>query len=115
MYTLYGKEAKDGDYVLVQDVAYMKGSADVRIAQVRGKKAYAAGTVSSSNGVRWLRKEIALAIFPEEDVPDIAKQLIQMNMEANKGTIECGTDYLGQVMQLQAQLHAIDYTRRANM
>ena len=101
MYTLYGQEAKNGDFVLVQDVAYMKGTADIIVAQVHNGKAYAASAVPFKYGARrWLRKESAIIVIPMTEVTVEEKKLIQMNIEAEKSTFEVGTDYFATVWKL---------------
>ena len=91
MNTLYGQEAKNGDFVLVQDVAYMKGTADIIVAQVHNGKAYAASAVPfKHNSRRWLRKEVAIIVIPITEVTVEEKKLIQMNIEAEKSTFEDG-------------------------
>lgn len=113
MYTLYGQEAKDGDYVLVQDVAYMKGSADIMVAQVYNGKAYAASAVPCRNSSRrWLRKETAITVISETDVCKSAKELIQMNIAAAKTTFEAGTDYFQRVWTLCNQAYQEERTER---
>lgn len=115
MYTLYGPEAKDGDYVLVQDVAYMKGSADIIIAQVHDGKAYAASAVPSRNSSRrWLRKETAIVVIPESEICQAAKELIQMNIAAQKTTFETGTEYFHQVWTLCNQAYQEERKEREN-
>ena len=102
MYTMYGPEAKNGDYVLVQDVAYMKSSADIRVAQVHNGKAYAASAVPYKHGFRrWLRKETAIIVIPITEVSEASKKLIQMNIEAEKSTFDVGTEYFAEVWRLQ--------------
>ena len=101
MNTLYGQEAKNGDFVLVQDVAYMKGTADIIVAQVHNGKAYAASAVPfKHNSRRWLRKEVAIIVIPITEVTVEEKKLIQMNIEAEKSTFEVGTEYFSTVWKL---------------
>lgn len=100
MHTLFGPEAKEGDYVAVQDVQYMRGSADILVARVHGNKAYAASCVPCRVGHRWLRKETAIIIIDPDDVSKEAKQLIDMNIEAPKTTFPGGTDYSATVWKL---------------
>lgn len=101
MNTLYGQEAKNGDFVLVQDVAYMKGTADIIVAQVHNGKAYAASAVPfKHNSRRWLRKEVAIIVIPITEVTIEEKKLIQMNIEAEKSTFEVGTEYFSTVWKL---------------
>ena len=101
MYTMYGREAQNGDFVLVQDVAYMKGSADIIVAQVHNGKAYAASAVPYKHSSRrWLRKEAAITVIPITDVALEEKKLIEMNIAAEKTTFEPGTDYFATVWKL---------------
>ena len=91
---------------MVQDVAYMKGSADIIVAQVHNGKAYAASAVPSRNSTRrWLRKETAIVVIPETDVCQAAKELIQMNIAAQKTTFEAGTEYFQRVWTLCHQAY----------
>ena len=100
MYTLYGVEAKEGDYVLIQDVAYMAGSADIRVAQVHNGKAYAASAVPCKCGThRWIRKQAAITVIPEEEVLSSEKKLINLNINAEKSTYPIGTDYANEVWE----------------
>lgn len=113
MYTLYGSEAKDGDYVLVQDVAYMKGTADILVAQVYNGKAYAASAVPSRNGSRrWLRKETAIISISEAEVCEAEKELIKMNIAAPKTTFGGDPEYFGKVWNLS---HKADKQRTTMM
>lgn len=106
MNTLYGQEAKNGDFVLVQDVAYMKGTADIIVAQVHNGKAYAASAVPfKHNARRWLRKEVAIIVIPMTEVSIEEKKLIQMNIEAEKSTFEVGTEYFATVWKLLHDAH----------
>lgn len=97
MYTLFGVEAKEGDYVLIQDVAYMSGSAEIKVAQVHNGKAYAAYAVPCKCGRRWIRKETAITAIPADDVLKSELKLIMMNIKSDKSTFECGTDYFSEV------------------
>lgn len=100
MYTLFGIEANEGDYVLVQDVAYMSGSADIRVALVHNGKAYAASAVPcKGNSYRWIRKEKAITVIPAAEVTRSELKLIAMNTEAEKSTFTLGTDYAQQVWE----------------
>lgn len=92
MYTLYGEEAKNGDYVLIQDLAYMSSSAEIVIAKVHNNKAYAARGVRCKGGYRWIRKETAICKLINE-VPNSAEaELIKRNIEAEKTTFNIGTE-----------------------
>lgn len=100
MYTLFGVEAKEGDYVLIQDVAYMAGSADIRVAQVHSGKAYAASAVPCKCGThRWIRKQSAITVIPEEEVLTSEKKLISLNINSEKSTYPIGTDYAKEVWE----------------
>ena len=113
MYTLYGKEARNGDFVLIQDVRYMQGSADIRVAQVHNGKAYAAAAVPSKGTQhRWLRKETAIIVIPANIVSEQAKELIQMNIDADKSTFDIGTDYFTKVWELQNEVYRIEQQMR---
>ena len=114
MYTLYGQEAKNGDFVLVQDVAYMKGTADIIVAQVHNGKAYAASAVPFNHSARrWLRKESAIIVIPMTEVSIEDKKLIQMNIEAEKSTFEVGTEYFTAVWTLLNEAFAAKQKIRA--
>lgn len=108
MFTMYGPEAKDGDYVLVQDVQYMQRTAEVYVAQVRGDKAYAAAAIRTSSKFRWLRKESAIAIFPADQVSELKKSLIQMNIDAEKAGFESNSEYGRAAFQLIADVSTED-------
>ena len=99
MHTLYGTEAKSGDYVLVQDVRYMQGSADILVAKVHGNKAYAASAVPCAKGQRWIRKETAIIKIDPEEVSPATAALIEMNINSEKSTFANGTEYSAQVWQ----------------
>ena len=100
MYTLFGVEAKEGDFVLIQDVAYMSGSADIRVARVYNGKAYAASAVPcKGNSYRWIRKEKAITVISAEEVLRSELKLIEMNIQAEKSTFTLGTDYAQQVWE----------------
>lgn len=100
MYTLFGVEAKEGDFVLIQDVAYMSGSADIRVARVHNGKAYAASAVPcKGNSYRWIRKEKAITIIPAVEVLKSELKLIELNIQAEKSTFTLGTDYAQQVWE----------------
>lgn len=92
MYTLYGIEAKDGDYVLVQDLAYLSGTADILIAKVKGNKAYSSKAVNYKGGLRWIRKEKAIIKIDPKEVPNVTAVLIDMNINAKKSTFSRATD-----------------------
>ena len=94
MYTMYGREAQEGDFVLVQDVAYMKRSADIIVAQVHNGKAYAASAVPCKNGSRrWLRKEVAITVISPAVVVLEEMKLIEMNISAKKAAFDLDADY----------------------
>lgn len=113
MYTLYGAEAKNGDFVLIQDVAYMKGSADIVVAKVHNNKAYAAASVQHKYiNRRWLRKETAIIKIDSSEVPEAAKQLIDMNINAEKSTFDRTTDYGKTVWTLEMELYRIQTAER---
>lgn len=113
MYTLYGPEAKNGDFVLIQDVAYMKGSADIIIAKVHNGKAYSAASVQHKYiNRRWLRKETAIIKIDASEVPEVAKQLIDMNINSEKSTFDRTSDYGKSVWTLEMELYRIQSAER---
>lgn len=102
MRTLYGIEAKDGDYVLVQDVGYLSGTADILIAKVVGNKAYTSKATNHKGGLRWIRKETAIIKIDPKEVPNATAALIDMNINSKKSTFSRDTDekYTDTVWQL---------------
>lgn len=98
MYTLFGVEAKEGDYVLIQDVAYMSGSADIKVAQVHNGKAYAASAVPCKGSTyRWIRKQSAITVIPADEVLKSELKLIELNLHSDKSTFPLGTEYASEV------------------
>ena len=74
MVTKFGPEAKDGDYVLILDVNYMKGTAETLIGKVYKNKAYTGVKQRRSN--KYIHKEIAQVVIPESFVSDEMKDAI---------------------------------------
>ena len=104
MFTLFGPEAVDGDYVICEhhkSSARGCSSPDFIPAVVRGQKAYAPYITSdSSGGYRWVRKEMAITKIsqkvafdyfkkqvgkraPSEQSIDFTKE-VMMNMDAKR-------------------------------
>lgn len=71
MFTLFGQEAVEGDYVICEHHSYSMrgpGSPNFVPAIVHGKKAYAPYITRLSNGegFKWVRKEMAIVKIPKE-------------------------------------------------
>lgn len=75
MYTSFGPEAKDGDYVIVLDNDYVHRRATNYIAKVYGDKAYTGHTMVG-NG-KYIHKLGAVVVVPESIVPEETKKLIE--------------------------------------
>lgn len=76
MQTHFGKEAKDGDYVIVLDVNYMGRSAKTYIAKVYKGKAYT-GQKRTPQNSKYIHKAIAEIVISESIVPSNTKALIE--------------------------------------
>ena len=75
MYTSFGPEAKEGDYVIVLDSDYVHRRGVNYIAKVCGDKAYT-GCKMTGNG-KFIHKLGAVVVIPESIVPEETKQLIE--------------------------------------
>ena len=76
MYTKFGPEAKDGDYVIVLDADYMHRRATTHIAKVYKNKAYTGVRMSTQKGYKYLHKTSAEIIISEALVSDEIKAKI---------------------------------------
>lgn len=76
MYTKFGPEAKDGDYVIVLDVDYIHRRATTYIAKVYKNKAYTGIRISTQKGYKYLHKTSAEIIISEALVSDEIKAKI---------------------------------------
>ena len=75
MYTSFGPEAKEGDYVIVLDSDYVHRRGTNYIDKVCGDKAYT-GRKMTSNG-KYIHKLGAVVVVPESIVPEETKKLIE--------------------------------------
>ena len=82
MFTLFGPEAVDGDYVICEHHEYSSVSRKCSSPQfipaiVRGQKAYAPYITSdSSGGHRWVRKETAIIKISQKVALDYFKKQV---------------------------------------
>lgn len=81
MYTKFGPEAKDGDYVIVLDADYMHRRANTYIAKVYKNKAYTGVGISTQKGYKYIHKTSAEVVVPENIVPDELKQKIEEDIK----------------------------------
>ncbi len=76
-----GKPAQNGDYVLVLDAPLNKSPKFYK-AYVVDDKAYAAGTVYSNKGRKWLRKLSAVCTIDANEITAAEKELIEENINS---------------------------------
>lgn len=77
MWTKFGPEAKEGDYVIVLDSDYVHRRAINYIAKVHKNKAYTGQTMYSSKGRKYIHKLDAQIVIPESIVPEETRALIE--------------------------------------
>ena len=78
MTTKFGKEAQDGDYVIVLDTDYVHRRATNYIAKVYKNKAYTGQKMYSAKGEsRYIHKITAEVVISESIVPEETKKLIE--------------------------------------
>ena len=80
MQTVYGPEAKDGDYVIVLDVNYKGRSATNYLARVHNGKAYTGQKMITMKGTKYIHKVVAQIVVPAEIVPEETKQKIERDI-----------------------------------
>ena len=88
MYTKFGPEAKDGDYVLVVDFNYVGRNVNTFIAKVHSGKAYT-GKTMTGNSSKYIHKLQAEVVISETIVPEETKKLIEddvlLHNKSNQG------------------------------
>ena len=85
MYTKFGPEAKDGDYVLVVDFNYVGRSVNTYIAKVHNGKAYT-GKTMATNCSKYIHKVQAEVVISGAIVPEETKHLIEEDIELHNKT-----------------------------
>lgn len=84
MYTNFGPEAKEGDYVIVLDSDYVHRRGVNYIAKVHGDKAYT-GKKMTGNG-KYIHKLGAVIVISESVVPEETKKLIEEDIRIHTKT-----------------------------
>ena len=77
MHTVFGPEAKDGDYAIVLDVDYVHRRATNYIAKVHKDKAYTGCKMNGGRDAKYIHKLIAQVVIPESIVSEEVKNLIE--------------------------------------
>ena len=85
MFTKFGPEAKNGDYVLVVDFNYVGRSVNTYIAKVHNGKAYT-GKTMATNLFKYIHKVQAEVVISETIVPEETKLLIEKDIELHNKT-----------------------------
>ena len=84
----HGLAAEEGDYVIVGAKSRF-GSSSYYYAQVHNNKAYAAKTISTTKGWKWLRViSTVLCVVDEKDISEDDKTLIELNMKSPSVQVE---------------------------
>ena len=82
MWTKFGPEARDGDYVIVLDVDYMHRRAVNYIAKVYKGKAYTGIEMNSAKGRKFIHKTDAQIVIPESIVSEETKARIAEDIKS---------------------------------
>lgn len=81
MKTLFGPEAKDGDYVLVTHVRHMSGTASTYAAKVYNGKAYTGQELGRPGSGKYVHRVIADVVIPADYVSEENKKIIEKDIE----------------------------------
>ena len=81
MKTLFGPEAKDGDYVLITHVRHMSGTASTYAAKVFEGKAYSGQEIGNPGSGKYVHRVIADVVIPEDYVSEENKKLIEKDIQ----------------------------------
>lgn len=76
MFTRYGRQAVDGDYVIVLDIDYMHRRAANYIGKVYKNKAYTGVRMKGLSTEKYIHKLSAEIVISETDVPEEVKKMI---------------------------------------
>ena len=99
MTTLFGKEAQEGDYVLIQDINYIGSTAKIYPAKVHNEKAYSNMIIQMRGDFKWLRKATAVCKISESDLTSAQLHYIESNIKSKTSKYEGKESWLEVVNQ----------------
>ena len=85
--TQFGPIAKDGDYVVVVDVNWLKGKCGVYLAKVYNGKAYTGKKKTPYDG-KYIHKKKAICVVPAKYVDEEEKCAIMRDIAENNPDID---------------------------